>query len=167
MAIDLLHKPAHSLNKNDIKTLQGRAASISKRIEKVKAHTEKITEKIVRTAEVAGTAFAVGIMYGKTYDEATQRTGIEVMGVPLELGGGLALNVLGYMGAAGKMSDHLGNIGDGMLAAFAVKEGTGIGDDWRKKSLAAGGGSGTPATAKGSSLTPEEVAHAAAMAQGR
>lgn len=146
------------LSSKEMKTAGARLQSLKNRIEKIKSHTEKVTEKIVRTAEVGGTAFAVGVMNGKT-------GGVELLGVPAELAAGLALNVLGYMGAAGKMSDHLGNIGDGALAAFATMEGAKIGVKWQEKAALSGGGQASiPAATKGVSLTPEEVEYAAQMA---
>jgi hypothetical protein len=152
--------PKYQLTKTELKTAGQRLHSLKRRIEGIKQHTEKTVEKVVRTAEVGGTAFAVGILNGKT-------GGVEIMGVPLELGAGLALNVLSYMGAAGKMSDHLGNVGDGALASFATMEGVKIGLQWAQKSGSpqqALPAAGTPAITKGVTLTPEEVAHAAAMA---
>lgn len=152
-----------NISKAELKAMPGRLQSLKNRIEKIKTQTEKVTEKLVRTAEVGGTAFAVGVLNGKT-------GGVEVVGVPLELGAGVALNILSYMGAAGKMSDHLGNIGDGALAAFGTMEGVKIGLEWRRKSE---GGTAPakaepakelPAPTKGVTLTPEEVAHAAEMA---
>ncbi len=92
------------------------------------------------------------------------------MGVPLELGAGIALNVLSYMGAAGKMSDHVGNIGDGALASFATMEGVKIGLQWQQKSggaLPGGAAPGLPAGNAGVGLTPAEVAHAAAVAAAK
>jgi len=152
---------AIKLSPKEMKTAGARLQSLKNRIEKIKTHTEKVTEKVIRTATVGGTAFGVGLLNGKT-------GGVEVMGVPLELGAGLALNVLGYMGAAGKMSDHLGNIGDGALASFAAMEGVKVGMQWAQKSAGGGALSGgsTPTLTKGVSLTPEEVEQAAAMAAG-
>ncbi len=134
---------------------QKRLETLKNRIEKVKASTEKVVEKVVRTAEVGGTAFAMGVITGKLGHDP------EAFGVPLTLGAGIALNVLGYMGAAGKMSDHVGNIGDGCLAAFGVFEGVQVGAAWAAKSAAP---AQIPASTKGVGLTPEEIAHAAAMA---
>jgi hypothetical protein len=154
-------KDRHPLSKTELKTAGQRIHSLKKRIEGIKSHAEKVTEKIVRTAEVGGTSFAIGVLNGKT-------GGVEIMGVPLELGAGVALNVLSYMGAAGKMSDHLGNVGDGALSAFATMEGVKIGLQWAQKSEGGGGptipAKDTPVLNKGVNLTPEEVAHAAAMA---
>lgn len=153
--------PKYQLTKTEMKSAGQRLHSLKRRIEGIKQHTEKTVEKVVRTAEVGGTAFAIGVLNGKT-------GGVEIMGVPLELGAGVALNVLSYLGAAGKMSDHLGNVGDGALASFAAMEGVKIGVQWAQKSGGAAqgalSGSGTPAITKGVTLTPEEVAHAAAMA---
>jgi hypothetical protein len=162
MSTALSAQKKHSFSAKELKTLPGRLQSMKNRVEKIKAHTEKVTEKIIRTAEVGGTAFAVGVLNGKT-------GGVEVMGVPLELGAGIALNVLSYMGAAGKMSDHLGNVGDGALSAFATMEGVKIGLTWAQKSepakqVGAPKPGALPASPTGVSLTPEEVEHAAAMA---
>lgn len=154
----------YALTKTEMKTAGQRLHSLKRRIEGIKQHTEKTVEKVIRTAEVGGTAFAVGVLNGKT-------GGVEIMGVPLELGAGIALNVLSYMGAAGKMSDHVGNIGDGALASFATMEGVKIGLQWAQKSggqqLPGGAAPGLPAPAAGVGLTPAEVAHAAAVAAAK
>lgn len=153
----------YALTKTEMKSAGQRLHSLKKRIEGIKNHTEKTVEKVIRTAEVGGTAFAIGVLNGKT-------GGVEIMGVPLELGAGIALNVLSYMGAAGKMSDHVGNVGDGALASFATMEGVKIGLQWAQKS---GGGQGAlpsgaapslPPASAGVGLTPAEVAASVAHA---
>jgi hypothetical protein len=153
--------PKYQLTKTEMKTAGQRLHSLKRRIEGIKQHTERTVEKVVRTAEVGGTAFAIGVLNGKT-------GGVEVMGVPLELGAGIALNVLSYMGAAGKMSDHLGNVGDGAIASFATMEGVKVGLQWAAKSGGGGGqmGGGSKQNLpppQGVGLTPEEVSHAAAV----
>jgi hypothetical protein len=152
----------YALTKGEMKSAGQRLHSLKKRIEGIKQHTEKTVEKVIRTAEVGGTAFAIGVLNGKT-------GGVEIMGVPLELGAGIALNVLSYMGAAGKMSDHVGNVGDGALASFATMEGVKIGLQWAQKSggqgaLSGGSAPALPAPAAGIGLTAAEVAQAAALA---
>lgn len=155
----------HTLSKTEMKTAGQRLHSLKNRIEKIKQSTEKTVEKIVRTGEVSGAAFACGLLNGKT-------GGVEIMGVPVELGAGLALNVLSYMNAAGKASDHLGNIGDGALASYAAMEGVKVGAEWARKSNGGSGAGALPATASGGALpdstrgnlTPEEIAQAAAFA---
>ena len=156
----------YALTKSEMKSAGQRLHSLKKRIEGIKNHTEKTVEKVIRTAEVGGTAFAIGVLNGKT-------GGVEIMGVPLELGAGIALNVLSYMGAAGKMSDHVGNVGDGALASFATMEGVKIGLQWAQKSgggqsaLPQGAQASLPPPTAGVGLTPAEVAAAAAHAAAK
>lgn len=134
-----------------------RYEGLKKRMERFKEKAEGTTEKVVRSVEVGTMALGLGIVNGRSGS-------VEVMGVPLELGLGVALNVAGYFGAAGKYSDHLNNFGDGALASYLTTVGKGIGVAMAQKSALAGG---TPnqvtAAAKGNSdLSPAEIAAAIA-----
>lgn len=149
-----------SLSKKQLTQAHDRLQGMRNRIARVKQEAEATTEKVVRTAEVGGSAFAFGVLSGRT-------DGIELLGVPLELAAGIALNLGGYFGVAGKMSDHLNNIGDGALAAYLVTMGHGIGAEWRikekgekKKVSISSGGMRTSIGAGG--LTPDEIAQAVA-----
>lgn len=126
-----------------------RLESIKARLANIRKSAERSTEKMLRTAETGGAAFTMGVVQGKT-------GGVEVMGVPIDLGLGLTLNVLGYFGAAGKMSDHLNNVGDGCLAAYLTTVGRGVGQNWDQKKALGEKSSGV-------SLSPDEIAAAAAM----
>lgn len=139
-----------NISKAHVSKMQDRVNQLQKRVQSFKADAEKMTEKFVRTMEVGGAAFAVGVLQGKT-------GGIEVMGVPLELGGGLALNLLGYFGAAGKHSDHLNNLGDGALAGYLTTMGKGVGTTWAQKSAAGGAAQAQVTASKGGALAPGEV----------
>lgn len=130
MATNISHK--HLLDARD------KIASIRNRIAAMRQKGEAATEKIVRSAEVSGTAFAMGVVQGRT-------GGIEIVGVPLELLVGGAGLVAGHLGAAGKMSDHLINVGDGALAAWAATMGRGVGVTWRSKTV--NGGAAKPQAA--------------------
>lgn len=128
-----------------VKDLEARAHSLKKRVDKIKGHAEEITEKFVRTMEVGVAAFGAGILQG--------HGGATVMGVPAELGGSFALNLLGYFGAAGKHSGHLNNLGDGLMAGYLVQKGQHMGADWKAS------GKALPGTAtKGTRLSPAEIA---------
>lgn len=148
----------HSISKAELNRAHDRLMSLKNRVAGLRKTAEATTEKIVRTAEVGGTAFLAGVLQG--------RGGVEVLGVPLELGAGVGLNLLGYFNAAGKMSDHLNNVGDGALAAYFVTLGRGVGEEMEEKSgdKKKVGGKETKTIAKGVSLTQEEIAHTAAMA---
>jgi hypothetical protein len=125
-----------------------RLESFKARLANIRKSAERSTEKMLRTAETGGAAFTMGVIQGKT-------GGVEIVGVPIDLGLGLTLNVLGYFGAAGKMSDHLNNVGDGCLAAYLTTVGRGVGQNWGQKGSLSEKSSGV-------SLTPEEIAQVAA-----
>lgn len=148
-----------SITKKQLSQAHDRLQGMRNRIARVKAEAEATTEKVIRTAEVGGTAFAFGVLQGRT-------RGVEIMGVPVELIAGIGLNLGGYFGVAGKMSDHLNNVGDGALAAYLVLMGQGVGAEWHEKDVSKGGKKQVKGTAvKGNlsgHLTPDEIAQAVA-----
>lgn len=146
------------ITKADAKRAMDRVASMKQRAAKMAREMESRVEKVVRTFEVGGTAFAAGLMQGKT-------GGVEVLGVPLELGGGLLLELFGHMGLAGKASDHLINVGDGALAAYATTLGRGVGQEWQATGHLTGGTKSSGSLGSGSALSPAEAAAAAQMAR--
>lgn len=148
---------AIQITKADGKRAMERLASVQNRIAKVKREAEERVEQVVRTFEVAGTAFGVGVLQGRT-------GGVEVVGIPLELGAGLALEVLGHLDFAGKMSHHLINVGDGALAAYATTLGRGVGQEWGQKSGKPSKTKASGSLGSGGSLSAQEIAMAAAAA---
>ncbi len=116
-----------NLTKAHLQHLHGRVQHLHKRAGALKEKAEKMTEKFVRTLEVGAAAALGGVVQGKAGP-----AGAHIMGVPVDLGAGLALNLLGYFGVAGKHSDHLNNFGDGMLAAYLSQVGFGVGQQWLK-----------------------------------
>lgn len=144
-----------NLTREHVAHLHSRASALHKRVESLKARTEAMTQKFVRTLEVSAGAAVAGVIQGKAGPE-----GAHVMGVPVDLGAGLALNVLGYFDAAGKHSDHLNNLGDGLLAGYVSQVGFGIGTKWRTTGKLLGG----TATASQGALSPEMMARLTAQA---
>lgn len=100
--------------------------NLKKRVASIRERAEETTERLITTAEVGGSAFAMGVLQGKT-------GGVEVLGVPLELGLGLGLNAFALLGGAGKQATHLHNVGNGCLAAYATTLGRGVGATWKSK----------------------------------
>jgi len=143
------------LSKAELGKAHARWENAKKAISRVRERAEEATQRVVDSVEVTGAAFAMGLIQGKT-------GGVEVMGVPLELGGGLALEFLAFTGMAGKATDHLANFGNGMLAAYACTVGRGVGQSWEQTGKL--GGQSPKAISKGTDLTPEEImaAHMAA-----
>lgn len=142
------------ISKQDGKRAFERLQSFKSRVAKIRQSAEKTTEKFVRTVEVSGAALGMGIIQGKT-------GGVEVIGMPIDLLSGVSLSVLGYFGAAGKMSDHLNNLGDGCLAAYFATVGRGIGQQWEAKAAL------PKSKSEGVTLDPREIDQAARAAISR
>lgn len=144
------------LSRQHIGHMHDRLQSLQRRVERFKDRAQETTKKFVRTVEVGVGAFGVGVMQGRT-------GGIELVGVPAELLGGLGLNLAGYFDVAGNYSEHLNNLGDGMLAAYLATVGRGLGAEWQAKAAgsdaaAAAAKQVAAATAsKGAQLSPAEV----------
>lgn len=145
---------ALSITKKDAQHAVARLETIKKRIANIRERAEETTERIVTTAEVGGAAFAMGVIQGKT-------GGVEIFGVPLELGLGLGLNAFALLGGAGKASSHLNSVGNGCLAAYATTLGRGVGATWKGKSL--GAGAAVSGLGAGGNLSPMEVMAAAGI----
>lgn len=137
------------VSKASLTKAQDRISSLQKRFTNVKKQAEHTVEKVLRTAETGGMAFGLGVANGR-YGST------EVMGMPVELLLGAGLNVAGYLGLAGKHSDHLNNLGDGALAAYLTVLGVQVGAQLKAKA--------TGQITKGEGLSDAEIA--AAMAQG-
>lgn len=159
-----------SVTKAHAKEAINRYESLKRRVAGMREEATKVTKHVVRTAEVGGTAFAIGLVQGRT-------DGVEVFGLPLELLVGGGFTVFSLLGGAGEYSDHLAAVGDGAIAAYATTLGRGVGVTMRQKALAGGGNQSPPplaaggsagavgagVTTKGVTLTPEEVAELAGV----
>lgn len=143
-----------NLTREHIEHLHGRVQHLHKRATALKERAEEMTTKFVRTLEIGAAATAGGVIQGKAGPD-----GAHVMGVPVDLAGGLALNLLGYFGVAGNKSEHLNNFGDGLLAAYLSQVGFGIGQKWRTTGKLLGGGASAPAgTTTSGTLSPAAMA---------
>jgi hypothetical protein len=97
--------------------LAKRYQSARQSIARVKANTENTVGKIVRSAEVNSTSFAMGVINGRFKSP-------EVLGVPVDLGTGFGLHLLGFLDIGG---DHLHNVGDGCTSSYFNTLGMGVG----------------------------------------
>ncbi len=99
--------------------------SMSQRLEAMKERFSGVTAKVVQTAGIGLGAFAGGVIQGKAGPE-----GATFVHVPIDLGAGLVLNVLGAMKVAGAHSEHLNNVGDGLIGAYLTTMGFNFGKSW-------------------------------------
>lgn len=86
-------------------------------IKRVKEEAEKTVLQVVRTVEITGTAFGLGVVNGR-YGSPS------ILGVPVDLGIGLAGHAAAFFDIA---PDHMHAVGDGALASYTTALGVGVG----------------------------------------
>lgn len=116
-----------SMSRSDVESLYKRAQSAQSRIKRVKDQADEVVDTFVAAVETTGVSFAMGLIGGRY-------NGAEVMGVPLDLLGGLGAHVLGFLGIGGS---HLHNMGNGSLACYSATLGAGVGREMAQKAAAA------------------------------
>lgn len=122
-----------------------------------KAHS--VVHTAVRTAEVGGAAFGIGMLQGRL--PANKQ---KLMGIDISLGSALVLHTFGYAGLGGDYAAHLHSFGDGALAAFLNTQGIKMGAEWAKKAADKKLKSGTKVSGElgdgvnGQSLSDDELA---------
>ena len=138
----------------------------NKTINRLKEHLgvwrERFTSpvsKVVKTAEVGVGAILGGVIQGKAGP-----AGATIAHFPIDLLAGAALNAAAMFHVAGKEnSSHLGNVGDGLIAAYLSDLGFKIGKKWHEDGHLFGHGGGQlpagGATPKVSgALSPDQLA---------
>jgi len=120
---------ALKVTKSNLAGWKGKALRAQNRMKSITLKADKTISTVVHTAEVSSAAFVAGVVQGRT-------GGVEVLGVPMDLGLAAGLHVLGFAGVGGKMSSHLHGFGDGFLAAFLATTGRGVGQAMKAKEVA-------------------------------
>ncbi len=146
-----------------VQHLHRRGQQLHQRLTALKEKLSGTTARAVRTLEVATAATLAGVIQGKAGPSGAT---LPVIGVPVDLGAGLLLNLLGYFDAAGdEYSEHLNNFGDGFLAAYLSNLGFSMGNNWRttgkllpaKATPALADAAAAPAVSQGD-VSPEQMA---------
>lgn len=149
-----------AITRSDIGGWKQKALRLRGKMASNREAATRTIETVVHTTEVSSAAFVAGVVQGRY-------GGVELLGVPLDLGLAVALHVGAFIGLAGKASPHLHGFGDGFLAAFLTTSGRGVGQNWAKKIAAKKAGAATaghlPGQGGGSFLT-EDDRRMAAMA---
>lgn len=135
---------AIKIGANQLARIRGAMVKAQTRTAAIAKKGESTVNTIVRTAEVSGAAFALGMAQGK-YGV------VEIMGVPADLAAGAGLHLAAFFGIAGKSSKHLHALADGAMASYFVNLGKGVGLSWKDKAKTAVQG------AAGQRLTADEL----------
>ncbi len=143
-----------------VRHLAAQRGALQRRIDSIRDRMAGTTKKIVRTATVGTAALIGGVIQGRAGEG-----GAHLFHIPVDLGLGVGLNLLSYFNAAGKVSHHLGDAGDGFLASFASSLGFGWGNTWRERGTLFGHSASAAlprpgaSTAAAGELSPAEVAN--------
>lgn len=145
------------IGKSELGGWKAKAMRARARLQSASKKADEVVETMVHTAEVGSAAFLSGLVQGRTTEfnpdgSVKKQGGVEVLGVPLDLGLAAGLHVFGFMGIGGKMSSHLHGFGDGFLASFLATTGVGVGSAMAQKS--AGVTASLPAPAASGYLGP-------------
>ena len=105
------------------------AQGMKDKIVKYREKADLVVEKAVTTVEIGAASFGMGVAYGKLAD--ARGVAPSVLGVPIDLGAGLGLNLMAYLGVGGKHVDHLHNLGNGSLAFYLGRVGSEVGKNWK------------------------------------
>jgi len=150
---------AYSASMAEVHDVRRKAMSLAARARTSLAKADKAIDVSVTAVVTGGTAFAFGVAQGRY-------GGLEVAGVPADLGAALVLHGLGFAGVGGKQNDYLHAAANGALACYLSTLGRGVGVDWRARSLTGGSSGSLPAggaVASGATISDEELAR---MARG-
>ena len=156
------------ISQHDIIRLKDQAEKLKKRASGAIERSHEVVETLTRSAVVGSSAFAFGMIQGKT-------GGVEVVGVPHALGIGLGGHLAAMMGVGGNLSGQLHNLADGALAAYLTAMGRGVGLRWKATGSLTGAtpaqgalptGQGNPpggnaSTVQGANLSAQELAELA------
>src|SRR3990167_5983244 len=143
------------LSQAEVMDVHAKAISAISRAKSALAKADEAVDTTVTAVVTAGAAFACGVVQGRY-------GGVEIIGVPSDLGAGVALHALGFMGIGGKSAEYMHAAGNGALACYAATLGRGVGVDWKSKALS-GGGAQLSAAASRQTISDAELAR---MARG-
>jgi hypothetical protein len=144
---------ALKLSAKEIETIRSQGQRFAARAKNLAEKAEEAVNTFVQTTEISAAAFGFGMIQGRW-------EGVEVLGVPIDLGVGVGLHLLGFLGVGGKAAPHMHNFGDGALACYLTTVGKGVGTSMR---LSAGGAASSGALPGGGAapLSDAEIARLA------
>lgn len=117
---------ATKLSKTEFDRAKRLAQSAMSRARAMKEKAEGAVEQVTGAALTGGTAFLFSYAMHRFRGD-DDAPGIEVLGVPLDLGASLGLHAMALFGVGGKYSDQMKHIANGALASYTTTLGAGLG----------------------------------------
>jgi hypothetical protein len=104
-----------------------------KKLDGIKERVTAITGRFVGTLETGAGAWIGGAIEGRT-------SGGTVLKIPINLGLGAILLAAGHLDVAGNWSEHLNNLGNGLIGSYVAATGYAFGKRWKETGKLFGGG---------------------------
>jgi hypothetical protein len=117
------HEPGYSISPASLRHAGHMAASFRKTY---LGKAETVTQQVVQSVLISGTSFGFGVLGG-------HQGAVDVLGVPVDLGSGILLQLAGFAGLAGEWDKALHDIGDGALAAYFARLGARVGHNMARQ----------------------------------
>lgn len=130
---------ATKITKGKVEKLQRAYKSAVSRAKRMKEQSESIAGQIQGAALVTGSAFAIGYAQHRFRDDEGN-PGVEVLGIPMDLGIGLGLHLGSIFGIFGNYQESANHVANGALAAYATTMGAGMGTKAYDEMAGGGGG---------------------------
>lgn len=118
------------ISQSSMRDVAERGLSALRRLQSLKEKGQEQMEELVGAVEVGASAYAFGFARGYF---AKPGQDVEILGVPVDLAGGIALHVLALFGGAGRYKADLHNFANGGLASYATTMGLKQGVDQAAK----------------------------------
>lgn len=135
---------ARKVSSRALSQMERKYKSALARVRRVKDEGERIAGQLQGAAITTGTAFGLSYMSHRFRDENGQ-AGIEIVGVPLDLGLGLGLHVATLFGVFGKWAEGAAQVANGALASWGTTIGASMGTEAYNKLQSGNGGGALPA----------------------
>lgn len=132
---------ARKIGSRALTQMERKYKSALARVRRVKDEGERVAGQLQGAAITTGTAFGLSYMQHRFRDENGQ-AGIEIVGVPLDLGLGLGLHVASLFGVFGKWGDGASQVANGALASWGTTMGASMGTEAYEKLQSGGNGGG-------------------------
>ena len=101
-----------------LEDLEAKAKNAAAKVKRVQAEAQAGMQTVIGSFETTSTAFTFGVINGRWGNP-------EFLGVPVDLGAGLALHAAGFVVDQG--GEHLHRMGDGALSSYMGALGVGVG----------------------------------------
>lgn len=133
-----------NMNEHHVHHLAKRLHEAHGKLDQLKGKISGYAQRGLGTLEVGAGAFIGGVVEGRTEGGALFGT------IPYNLAAGAALLAVGHLDLAGEeYSEHINNVGNGLLAGFIASKGYAFGQNWHnsgslRSAFGGGGGGGAP-----------------------